>query len=160
MAECVFPISMAFAIGPLACRSRVAARPSQNCASEYARLITVGALRPPFCDLMPVETAAPSVKACSGAWHDAHATDSSAERRLSKYRSRPSSTLSAEYGLLAGQESGGNPSGAFGPSAAEQISRKAGGKSAPAAIVRRCIGPLPLLAQSLHENAAITIHRG
>jgi hypothetical protein len=60
------PISMGLAMGPLACSSRVPARPSQNCASEYARLITVGALRPPFCDLMPVETAVPSVKANSG----------------------------------------------------------------------------------------------
>src|SRR5689334_14924205 len=128
---------MGLAMGPLACSSSVSARPSQNCASEYARLITVGALRPPFCDLMPVENAAPSVKACSGAWQEAHETVSSAESRLSKYKTRPNSALSAEYLLLEGQESGGKPRGALGAaalgaSAAEQIDKKAGSRSTPA----------------------------
>ena len=45
---------------------------------------SVGALRPPFCDLIPVETAAPSVKPNFGSWQDAQLTVSSAERRLSK----------------------------------------------------------------------------
>src|SRR5436305_10201129 len=88
---------------------------------------------------MPVENAAPSVKACSGAWHDAHDTDSSAESRLSKYRSRPSSAFAAEYLLLDGQESGGKPSGALGASAAIPISKKAGSANAPAAILIRFI---------------------
>jgi len=38
----------------------------------------VGALRFPFWERMPVEVAAPSVKANLGSWHDAQATDSSA----------------------------------------------------------------------------------
>src|SRR5712692_10132011 len=77
--------------------------------------MVVGALRPPVCPRIPVETAALSVKPCSGAWHDAQATVLSAERRLSKYSSLPSSTLSAEYGLSAGHGTGRRPSGAVTP---------------------------------------------
>ena len=71
-------------MGPSAWASSVEARPSQNCARLHARLMIVGALRPPFCPLIPVETAAPSVKANLGSWQLAHATVPSAERRLSK----------------------------------------------------------------------------
>src|SRR5262249_29047201 len=117
-ASCVLPISIGFAIGPFACSSSDPARPSQNCAREYTRLITVGALRPPFCPRIPVETGDPSVKPCSGAWHEAQLTVSSAERRLSKYKYRPSPTFAAEYGLLLGHWIGGSPSGAFGASCA------------------------------------------
>jgi hypothetical protein len=47
-------------------------------------LITVGALRPPCWDLIPVETGALSVKAIVGSWQDAQLTVASAERRRSK----------------------------------------------------------------------------
>ncbi len=46
--------------------------------------MTVGALRLPFCPLMPVETAAPSVNANFGLWQLAHETLASDDRRLSK----------------------------------------------------------------------------
>ena len=42
----VWPISIGFSTGPVACSSSVFARPSQNCDVAYAALITVGALRP------------------------------------------------------------------------------------------------------------------
>src|ERR1700694_3977469 len=77
--------------------------------------MVVGALRPPFCPRIPVETGAPSVNPCSGAWQDAHATVLSAESRLSKYSRRPSSTLSAEYGLSGGHGTGSKPSGVVRP---------------------------------------------
>src|SRR5215831_9023444 len=102
---------MGFAMGPFACSSREGARPSQNCARAYAWLIIVGALRFPFCDLIPVDTAAPSVNANFGSWHEAHDNVSSADKRLSKYNKRPSSTLAGEYGFCFGQENGGRPAG-------------------------------------------------
>ncbi len=42
-------ISMGFAMGPSACSSSVAARPSQNWNLLYPALMIVGALRPPRC---------------------------------------------------------------------------------------------------------------
>ena len=51
----VMPISIGFAIGPPACSFRSAARPSQNWAVLKTAFSTVGALRPPSCQLWPIE---------------------------------------------------------------------------------------------------------
>src|SRR5947209_4413635 len=109
-------ISIGLAIGPLACSSRVGARPSQNWRVLYARLITVGALRPPRWPPIPRELAAPSPNAFAGSWQLAHETEWSDESRLSKKRSLPSSAFSAVYGLSSGQKIGGRPSGTWGVS--------------------------------------------
>src|SRR5438067_10224750 len=114
--SCGWPISIGLAIGPLACSSRVLARPSQNCSSLYARLNTVGALRPPSWPRMPLENGCPSVNASFGSWQVAHETVLSADSRLSKYRSQPSSAFSGVYGLSLGQKISTSPSGTFGPS--------------------------------------------
>ena len=47
-------------------------------------LMTVGALRPPFCLPMPTETGRLSVNANRGSWQLAHETVPSEESRLSK----------------------------------------------------------------------------
>src|SRR5947208_1745728 len=97
----------------------------------------VGALRLPFCFRMPVETAAPSVYAYCGSWHDAHDSVSSAERRFSKYKYRPRSAFAGEYGLFAGHESGGSPKGGFTTwASAARHNASTAGVSAPAAILR------------------------
>src|SRR5438045_6693516 len=106
---------MGLEIGPLACSSKEAARPSQNMAAPYTRLMTEGALRPPFCARMPVETGRASVKPCSGAWQLAQETEPSEETRLSKNNSQPSSALAGVYGLSSGQTIGTSPRGIEGP---------------------------------------------
>src|SRR3954453_1385821 len=55
---------------------------------------------------------------------------------------RPSSTLAGEYGLFAGQENGGSPSGGFTSSAAKHIASAAGSTSATAPIFRFGMGVL------------------
>src|SRR5436190_10396559 len=96
----------------------------------------VGALRFPFCFRMPVDTAAPSVYANCGSWQEAQDTVSSAERRFSKYKYRPSSAFACEYGLFAGQESGGRPKGGFTWASAARHNTSTAGTSAPAAMLR------------------------
>src|SRR5689334_19646357 len=76
---------------------------------------------------MPLENRCPSVKACFGSWQEAQATVLSAETRLSKYRSQPSSAFWGVYGLSFGQKIGTSPSGILGPSLGN------GGISSPAA---------------------------
>src|SRR4051794_13279527 len=114
--EWVWPISMGLAIGPLACSSSDAARPSQNCSRLNARLMTVGALRPPSWPRTPRENRCPSVNAARGSWQLAHDTVASPDNRLSKYSSQPSSAFSGVYLLSFGQMIGGSPSGTAGPS--------------------------------------------
>src|SRR5436305_11228079 len=116
----------------------------------------VGALRLPFCFRMPVETAAPSVYANCGSWQEAQDKVSSAERRFSKYKYRPSSAFACEYGLFAGQESGGSPKGGFTCASAARHNANTAGASAPAAILRFL---MTLFRQTLHIDGAIAAHR-
>src|SRR5689334_12468158 len=101
------------------------------------RLMTVGALRPPFWDLIPVETGALSVYPILGSWQDAQLSVSSADSLRSKYNNLPRSAFAFVYGLSFGQLTGGRPSGGFGGiSAAQLTSKKAGSENAPARILR------------------------
>src|SRR5690606_1455255 len=88
--------------GPCACSSRSLARPSQNCACENSRLITVGLLRAPSWKPTPGEVRSGSAKPWYGLWQLAHEIERSFDRRASKYSSLPSSILSALIGLSAG----------------------------------------------------------
>ncbi len=115
-------ISMGLAMGPLTCSSSDAARPSQNWSAPYTRLITDGALRPPFCPPMPLETGWASVKACAGEWQLAHETLPSDDRRGSKKSSQPNSALAGVYLLSSGHMIGTKPSGTRGPSAGNSVS--------------------------------------
>src|SRR5262249_27690347 len=130
-----------------ACSSSVEARPSQNWSVLYARLMTVGALRPPRCPPIPSELAAPSPKALAGSWQLAQATEPSDESRLSKKSSLPSSALAGVKGLSSGQKIGGRPSGAWGvsSSAPPRVHEKTVGASkAPTKVANRnlrFIGP-------------------
>lgn len=81
--SCVAPISIGLAMGPSACSSSDAARPSQKKFgySVTAAFTNDGDLRPPICPRMPVECGVGSENACSGLWHVAQAMVPSAERR-------------------------------------------------------------------------------
>src|SRR6266699_2473262 len=78
--------------------------------------MTVGALRPPSCPRMPFGNFSPSVKPNFGSWQLAQEIVLSAESRLSKKSSQPSSAFSAEYSLPFGQGMATSPLGTFGPS--------------------------------------------
>src|SRR5581483_2923413 len=106
--------------------------------------MTVGALRPPSWPRMPLENRWPSVKAYFGSWQEAQETVLSAETRLSKYSSQPSSAFWGEYGLSFGQKIGTSPSGIFGPSLGK------GGISSPAEA-----GSPPRAPRAQRENQSL-----
>ena len=76
-------IDRAVVIGPLACSSRLGARPSQNWNSLKTEFSTVGLFRVPFFPPTPSATFLPSANPFSGSWQVAHETVPSFERRLS-----------------------------------------------------------------------------
>jgi hypothetical protein len=77
-------------------------------------LINVGARRGSGLTVTPRGGGWPPANANSERWQDAHDTIPSTERRASKNRNRPNATRASEYGLSAGQGTGGNPSGGLG----------------------------------------------
>ena len=109
-------ISTGLTIGPTACSSIVAARPSQNwcCSMLEARLSTGGALRPPFLPSTPVETGVGSENPCCGRWQVAQETVSSTDRRVSKNNQRPSRTVAGVGGSGNEPRSSEIPSGGSG----------------------------------------------
>src|SRR5512132_2077616 len=96
------PISTGFTIGPFACSSSVAARPSQNCTGRYAAFHTVGAERSPCLPSTPTLTARSSSPASITLWHELHDTVAVSDSRGSKNSCLPSSTLATVVGLSAG----------------------------------------------------------
>src|SRR5262245_4861482 len=116
-------ISSGEAIGPSACSSSVAARPSQNSASAHATLSSVGLRRFSVFEAWPTPRPRPSPHEKPGLWQVAQEITPDAESRGSKNSARPSSTrallkaLSAGNGAAAGRSyfdrsAGRTPSGA------------------------------------------------
>jgi hypothetical protein len=96
------PISIGLTGGPLACSSRLTARPSQNCTEWNAELHTVGALRPPFCPCTPIDVGRWSSPPSITLWQEKQEIVPSEENRGSKNSILPNSTLADVLGLSAG----------------------------------------------------------
>ncbi len=101
-------ISTGLRMGPLACSSRVGARPSQNCTVWPPALYTVGELRPPSCFLWPGEKGLPSTPYLFRSWQLLQETSWFFERRFSKYSMRPSSTFSGVMGFFGSSKRAGS----------------------------------------------------
>src|SRR4051812_30328052 len=98
-------------MGPLACSSKLSARPSQNWDFMYAALRMLGAETVPLWPRIPVDTGDWSVQPLFGSWHDAHETVASRDRRLSKKRVLPSAAFASLTGLSGGTGGSSSPSG-------------------------------------------------
>ncbi|MNX99754.1 hypothetical protein D3C86_1322210 [compost metagenome] len=78
------PISTGLTMGPLACSSRLAARPSQNWTDKKAEFQTVGAERPPVLPKTPSEVARLSSPPAITLWQELQETLPVLESRGSK----------------------------------------------------------------------------
>src|SRR5690625_182055 len=94
-------ISRASWMGPIAWAARSSARPSQNCAMLKTALRTVGEFRPPRCQACPMERGWRSTPAVPTLWQLLQLMNQLLDRRGSKKRLRPSSSLASEYSLPA-----------------------------------------------------------
>src|SRR3712207_7499234 len=81
-------ISTGLRMGPLACSSRLGARPSQNCRMWPPALYTVGELRPPSCFLWPEEKGLPSTPKWVRSWQLLHDRSWRSEEHTSELQSR------------------------------------------------------------------------
>jgi hypothetical protein len=92
-------ISTSVSIGPSACSSRVAARPSQNWAPKKPEVSTVGVLRSPICPSWPTARGLRSVSPSAGLWQVAQEMTPEALILGSKNSIRPSSIRASAFEL-------------------------------------------------------------
>src|SRR3954447_14919839 len=95
-------ISTSAVIGPIACCSRVSARPSQKNTSDQAWLSVVGLLRPSGLRPSPRPLTRPSSQPKLALWHDAQDSASDPDMRGSKNSTLPSSAFSGLYRFSGG----------------------------------------------------------
>src|SRR3954470_5410188 len=96
-------ISPGEVIGPVACASRLSARPSQKKAWPQARLRMLGELRRSVTILSPTAVLRPSSQPKLGLWQETQASTATRESRGSKNSVLPSSAFSGVYGLVFGK---------------------------------------------------------
>src|SRR5690554_4637922 len=87
-------ISRGLAIGPPACSFRLAARPSQNCATARLEFSTVGELIGPSAQLCPMEVGRLSLPPVLRLWQELEEMKPDIDRRGSNHSFLPSSTCS------------------------------------------------------------------
>ena len=134
------PISRRFSIGPLACASRLGARPSQKKVRPQARFHSDGVRRGRGSPSWPSLRATPSEKDRAGSWQVAQAMVPSPDSRVSVNSARPRSTFCGVTGL---------PGGAGIAAGRAKASRNAA--SASSAAARRASAPA--------DSTAATVRR-
>src|SRR4051794_10728884 len=96
-------ISAVEVIGPVACASRLSARPSQKNAWPQARLRMLGELRRRATILSPTAVFRPSSQPKLGLWQETQASTATRDSLGSKNKVLPSSALAGVYGLSFGK---------------------------------------------------------
>src|SRR5690606_11565978 len=87
-------ISRGLAIGPPACSFRLAARPSQNCATARLEFSTVGELIGPSAQLCPMEVGRLSLPPVLRLWQELQEMKPDMDSRGSNHNCLPRSTFS------------------------------------------------------------------
>src|SRR5690606_5193542 len=87
-------ISIGLAMGPPACSCRLAARPSQNCATFRLEFSTVGELIGPSCQLWPMEVGRLSLPPVLRLWQELQEMKPDMDSRGSNNNRLPRPTFS------------------------------------------------------------------